>query len=317
MKKLIALSLFSLLPLAATVHAETIAVPSQFDPRTRYVNYNPMQVYKITGYYGYFTRIEFSKDEKDLKVAMGDEEAWKHVAVGNNLLIKPTAPEANTNMVVITSDRSYNFVLNSSAKEPSGDTINTAHIVPNANSEKSMPNPSTAQQYLIVFRYPNAEAAAKRDAKQKERDAAIAKAKAEEAQMQAAMEKFKVRHSLKMANNTVVNTDYFACGDVKIQPEAIYDNSKFTYIKFPASATIPSFFIEDARNGETLVNYNVEDDWVIIHRIFKTLILRDGKSVGCIVNGSEKTTRTDTGTLSPTVTREIIVKPENNQGENK
>lgn len=272
--------------------AEMLAEPSRYDPRTRTVAYHPMQVYAIHGYYGYFTRIEFAHEETDLKVALGDEDAWQYVTVDNNLLIKPTAAQPETNMVVISAKRSYNFIL-------------SAEILPEAGKKSAAPNGKN-QQFLVVFHYPREaaqRAATEQAAKQREY---IERNRKEREELAKALEKYKLAKHLKDADNAVVNTDYFGCGAHETLPIAAYDNNQFTYLKFSAGTAIPSFFVRNSLGHESLVNYNVEKDWVVIHRTFDELTLRNGKYTACLVNAERKTQRTKTGTISPNVTRRLI-----------
>ncbi len=73
--------------------------------------YNPHDVFKYTGYYGYQANIEFASDEQIESVSMGDSTAWQIIPSGNRMFIKPIDHEATTNMTVITNKRTYYFEL--------------------------------------------------------------------------------------------------------------------------------------------------------------------------------------------------------------
>ena len=88
-------------------------------------------------------------------------------------------------------------------------------------------------------------------------------------------------------------------------PVAAYDNHQFTFLKFPAGSEIPSLYVVDAYGDESLINYNVENDWIVIQRTAKEMVLRNGKFVGCLINANRATTRTDSGTVSPQVQRKL------------
>jgi type IV secretion system protein VirB9 len=65
-------------------------------------------------------------------------------------------------------------------------------------------------------------------------------------------------------------------------------------------------FVRNDDDSESLLNFNVEDGDVIIHRVARRFIVRRGKLVGCIVNkgfaGSGE--RLESGTVAPGVQRE-------------
>ncbi|MGI4775538.1 MAG: P-type conjugative transfer protein VirB9 [Janthinobacterium lividum] len=85
--------------------------PTPIDSRIRVMVYNPDDVFKYVGYYGYQASIEFSKSEEILSISMGDTTAWQIVPSGNRIFIKPMEHDATTNMTLITSKRTYFFEL--------------------------------------------------------------------------------------------------------------------------------------------------------------------------------------------------------------
>jgi type IV secretion system protein VirB9 len=85
--------------------------PTPIDQRIKLMVYNPHDVFKYTGYYGYQANIEFASDESIDSVSMGDSTAWQIVPSGNRMFIKPIEKDATTNMTVITNKRTYYFEL--------------------------------------------------------------------------------------------------------------------------------------------------------------------------------------------------------------
>ena len=73
--------------------------------------YNPNDVYRYVGHYGYQGFIEFGEGEEVSTVTMGDSSLWLFEHLGNRLFLKPVAKDASTNMTVITGDRIYHFEL--------------------------------------------------------------------------------------------------------------------------------------------------------------------------------------------------------------
>ncbi len=106
------------------------------------------------------------------------------------------------------------------------------------------------------------------------------------------------------------NLDYWYCGDPGLQPVGASDDGVHTRLRFAPSAEIPAIFAKSDDGTESLLNFSVDGPDIVIHRLARHLILRRGKSVGCVTNkgfiGAGE--RSGTGTVSPHVhrrTREI------------
>lgn len=106
----------SLCFLGTFAHAAKLPTPLMTDKRVKQVAYDPNQVYEIVGTYNYQTSLEFEADEMVKVVALGDTIAWQTIPFRNRLFLKPVEPNANTNLTVITSKRTYYFQLGSSMK---------------------------------------------------------------------------------------------------------------------------------------------------------------------------------------------------------
>lgn len=85
--------------------------PTPIDSRIRVMIYNPDDVFKFTGYYGYQATIELSKEEEIISISMGDTTGWQIVPSGHRIFIKPMEHDATTNMTLITNKRTYFFEL--------------------------------------------------------------------------------------------------------------------------------------------------------------------------------------------------------------
>jgi len=105
------LILITLLLSANTSFAIREARPTPIDSRIRVMVYNPHDVFKFTGYYGYQASIELAKDEEIISISMGDTTAWQIVPAGYRIFIKPMEQDATTNMTLITNKRTYFFEL--------------------------------------------------------------------------------------------------------------------------------------------------------------------------------------------------------------
>lgn len=275
------LLLAMLLAGAVGVHAAEIPHPGTADPRITWVNYNPAQVYRIVGAFRSATQVLFGADEEIAHVALGDTISWEVAPAGNILFIKPRERAGPTNLIVTTRRqgevRNYQFELQARAGGISARTPNTF--------------------FQVRFRYPEEEARiAARD----------------QAQKLAALEKGVVRLALDHGVITGPrNMAYTVQGASALQPSEISDNGQFTVMRFPNRQEIPAIFVVAPDGSESLVPFDVRDDFVVIHQIAKQFRLRRGKIVLCIYNDGPRTYGVDhhTDTASPEVDRIMKQEP--------
>jgi type IV secretion system protein VirB9 len=103
----------------------------------------------------------------------------------------------------------------------------------------------------------------------------------------------------------VRNYDYWYCGDVSLKPVAAWDDGVQTTLVFGAHTELPAVFALNEDGSESLVNFGVRADRVVVQRVARRLIVRRGKLTGCIVDrafagGGE---RLSSGTIAPNVRR--------------
>jgi type IV secretion system protein VirB9 len=269
----------SLIAMLNVAHSEIVPSKGRYDARVRVVNYNPEDVVHVKTYFGVSTHIKFGDGEEITHVAAGDSLAWKIVPAENHLFIKPQAEQGDTNVTVITTKRDYQFVL-TVAKHDEKDT--------KAWTDKNL-------IYSLKFKYPD--------------DERLAKAQAVDAEI-------KKQEEIK-ANNIVLghrytkNFNYLFRGDASVSPTKAYDDGQFTFLTFGNNADLPAIYEEDSAGDESLINISVQDgNTVVVHKIVKNLILRKGKKVGGVLNGSFDylvLRENKTGTASNTVDRVLKV----------
>lgn len=126
--------------------------PTAIDSRLRVIVYNPHDVFKFTGYYGYQASIDFAKDETIQSVSMGDSTSWQIVPSGFRMFIKPIEDDATTNMTVITNKRVYYFELYAEEAADIRDpnmVFNVKFIYPDEDiSDEYTPNKSMSEPDL-------------------------------------------------------------------------------------------------------------------------------------------------------------------------
>lgn len=262
----------TLFPQAA--HASDTPIPGSKDARVRNVNYDPDQVVTIVGSFRHAIEIQFGPGETVTQAALGDTVSWQIAPVGNILFLKPRERAAGTNLIVVTN---------------AGGTPRTYHF--------NLSLGTGQQMYGVRFRYPR-----------EERAMAALQLQVAQAQAARAVETTVAQTAL---DHAVIegarNMNYTVQGDSSLQPTEISDNGEFTVMRYPGHADIPSIFAVDVDGTETIVPYDVREDFVVIHAVYRQIRLRRGTSVLCIYN--EAPLRNDrgdrTGTVSNVVERKV------------
>ena len=134
-KLLISIVIFCIIPSVLAIRESR---PTPIDSRIRVMVYNPDDVFKFTGYYGYQASIELASTEEIVSISMGDTTSWQIVPAGHRIFIKPMEPEATTNLTLITNKRTYFFELyaeeTTDIRDP-GMVFNVKFIYPDEEDE--------------------------------------------------------------------------------------------------------------------------------------------------------------------------------------
>jgi type IV secretion system protein VirB9 len=238
----------SILVLATNAsRAEEVPPRGLVDSRVRVVAYDPEQVVKLKGYVGYQIHFQFADGESFVNLAAGDNKALDVGYEGNHLVLKPLAEKVATNITVITTRHVYQFDYSASATRPDPDRDDVI--------------------YSLRFIYPAEEAKRAARALEEERtNVALA--------------------SAQVSSARVLNANYWGCGSGAIRPIRAVDDGVQTRLKFSAHAEFPTMYVKNDDDTESLVNFTVEDDEVVIHRVARGFVLRRGKLVACLQNRS-------------------------------
>ena len=84
------------------------------------------------------------------------------------------------------------------------------------------------------------------------------------------------------AKPQVMNTQYSiaeGAGSQDIVPTLVFDDGRFTYLRFPGNREVPAVFHVLGDGSETLVNARMEDDLLVVDRVSRRLMLRAGSAV--------------------------------------
>ena len=290
----------------ASICSGAAAAGQSADPRLREEVYDPTRVVTVPVRRGVVTLVVLAGDESILEVAAGlggdclkAESAWCVAAQpgGHHFFVKPKSSAAAANTLAVVTDRrahSFRFVV--LADDDPG--------VPVFKLVVKAPSPAMA----AVRNQPPAVAP----------PAVIPAVPLDEPPHQLVAERLQ-------AKPQVVNTEYsFAEGKASqdIVPSLVFDDGRFTYLRFSGNREVPAVFHVLGDGSETVVNARMEGDLLVVDRVSRRLMLRAGSAVvalwneafdldgkpplnGVTVDGVRRVLRADAGaTASDPQTRE-------------
>lgn len=227
------------------------------DNRIRSLTYNENEVYRITANFGYMVNIEFAADENIETVSAGDTVSWQFVPTGRRLFIKPVMNDAQTNLTVITSKRVYTFDLN--AKNPEKDA-------------------RWKLTYLVRFTYPGQDYL---------QVGTVGRPAGSNATPATPAARITGTNRARTAND--FNFQYKVVAGKngeEISPTFVFDDGEFTFFQFAdkRKKELPAIFIVDNDSNESVVNYRIEGNYMVVERLGSRYTLRSGEGVVCVTN---------------------------------
>jgi type IV secretion system protein VirB9 len=101
------------------------------------------------------------------------------------------------------------------------------------------------------------------------------------------------------------NADYWYCGGPQLQPVKAWDDGVRTHLQFNPRVEMPAVFVHNDDGSESLLNFSIEENDVVIQRVARQFVVRRGRLVGCIVNRGYAGigVTLGSGTVSPRVQR--------------
>ncbi|MCD8525377.1 MAG: TrbG/VirB9 family P-type conjugative transfer protein [Gammaproteobacteria bacterium] len=241
----LSISIIAGIVLSQGVFAEIKPKDTLTDERIKQVEFQKNNVVTIVGKPFVSTQIIFGEDESILDVQGGDEAGWTvHIdkTLPNILTIKPTLFDSNTNLAVVTNDKSnekriYHF-----------------HLLMGAANQAN----NTKATYAIEFMYPDKE-----------------KAKLEATLNFLQRQKESILNASKKPSD--YHWDYSFNGNKTIMPLHVFDDGQFTYLQLRPHQTVPSVFAVDNKEGEeSVVNTRIEGDYLVIQQTAPQFTLREG-----------------------------------------
>ena len=95
------------------------------------------------------------------------------------------------------------------------------------------------------------------------------------------------------------NLDYKMSGSKNLQPLHVFDDGQFTYFEFDSHRELPAIFVVGSDGKESLVNYRVEGQYVVVERLGDFYTMRIGKETATamkervLAKGSSREEATD------------------------
>ncbi|MDP2406259.1 MAG: TrbG/VirB9 family P-type conjugative transfer protein [Hydrogenophaga sp.] len=261
-----ALMLLIACALSSSLFAQTQTKPT--DPRLRDVVYDPLAVVTVPVKRGMVTLVVFDPDEVITEVAVGQggdcskaDAVWCVAAQpgGRTLFVKAkSGADAPNNLAVVTDRRTHalRFVV-----LPDNDRQQPVYRLSVKAPRQTKPASRLTQQDLAAL-------------------AALPPIPSPPTPQQLVAERLQ-------ANPTVMNTQYSLAegdGSQDIVPTLVYDDGRFTYLRFPGNREVPAVFHVLGDGSETLVNARMEDEQLVVDRVSRRMMLRAGTAVVGIWN---------------------------------
>jgi type IV secretion system protein VirB9 len=236
------------------------------DPRLREVFYDANEVVTVPVKRGVVTLVVLDADESILEVAAGlggdcskADAAWCIAAQagGRHLFVKPkSSARAANNLAVVTDRRTH--ALRFVVLEEGDSRAAVYRLV-----IKGPPVPSTPPGLAL------------RNEAWPPELPAIPPAPVLPSPHQVVAERLQ-------AKPQVLNTNYSVAegqASEDIVPTLVFDDGRFTYLRFPGNREVPAVFHVLGDGSETLLNARMEDDLLVVDRVSRRLMLRAGSAV--------------------------------------
>ena len=239
------------------VHAATQPRCLSTDHRVCTLTYDANQVYEVTGVYGYATTIEFAPGEKIENKAIGDSIAWEVKRFKNHVVLKPTEPNARTNLTITTNRHVYYFRL-SSAKDAAHVTFGVRFVYPDSGDDGWSNVPDTSAS----SRAGSAES-----------------------------------NSSELEPRVVNRNYVVSGNEAQYGLQRVFDDGQFTFFLTDANKPKPSIYVVGSDGTEQLVNTRRQGPYLVVEQMADRFTLRDGSDKTLCVRRSTVTAQGSDGTL--------------------
>lgn len=234
------------------------------DPRLREVVYDPRAVVTVPIKRGVVTLVLLDPDEAITEVAAGlggdcgkPESAWCIVAQpgGRTVFVKAkSGASAPNNLAVVTDRRSHAFRFQVLADQDP--KLPVYRLSVRAPKLRTLAPPPLAVQPLPPV-------------------AALPILPPQPTPQELISERLQAKPQVLNSAYSLVEGQ----GAADIVPTLVFDDGRFTYLRFPGNREVPAVFHVLGDGSETLVNSRMEDDLLVVDRVSRRLMLRAGAAV--------------------------------------
>lgn len=238
---------------AAPAAAELVpGTPVRGDARLIQYPYDEDNTYLVLAKPKAVTHLRFAANETIRSVAAGDTANWELTPTKDrrNMFVKPKFEGDETSMTVLTDQRVYQFVLRSTGE-----------------GKKWHQRVSWVYGTELLLSLPEADAPSPEAAARPEapvRLATVGEAPPS-AGAPAGIHPDKLRFG------------YGISGDAPFRPLVVFDDGRFTYFKLPPNVQeLPALFAIADGSDYSLVNFEVQGEYIVAHRLLPAAILKLG-----------------------------------------
>jgi type IV secretion system protein VirB9 len=234
------------------------------DPRLLQVAYNPAGVLTVPVKRGIVTLVVLGHDEAITEVASGigadctrPEAAWCVAAQpgGRTIFVKPkTSASVGNNLAVVTDRRIHTFrfdlLADNDPRPPVYRLVVTVPAVPRPVQHSAPSRLALLDVPMVPLPDPIAPE-------------------------QVVAERLQAKPNM-------LNMQYSLAAGAKsedIVPTLVFDDGRFTYLRFPGNREVPAIFDVLGDGSEALANTRMEDDLLVVDRVSRRLMLRAGNAV--------------------------------------
>lgn len=240
--------------------AEMVATPLRGDSRLVEFIFDKDNTFLVLTKPRAVTHVQFAPDEVIVSIAAGDTSTWQFTRTknGRHLFVKPTYEDAETSLTVLTTKRSYQFVLRSTGdgkkwyQRVSWLYNNDLELAVDEDPEGQTQVPMTASAQGNPVALAASPAAASVDPE-------------------------------------TLRFGYEVTGNAPFRPRVVFDDGRFTYFKMPQQLQeLPALFAVIEDKDYSLVNFEVKGDYLVAQRLLTTAVLKLGKAEVRVIKAAPK-----------------------------
>lgn len=244
-----------------------LAVPAAAaanDPRIREAAYDAKAVTLLHGCAGYQSTVAFAPGEQIENIALGNASLWQAVPNRRSdlLFLKPVVHNGRTNMTVVTDRHRYAFDL--VARDDV--SCRMGRII-----------------YDLQFTYPNEPAPVLTLA----------------AAAPTTPPSPPPPPDTDLPAPAARNLAYSFTGDASNVPMRVFDDGHSTWLRWADGVSAPAIYALGSDKGETLLNYTVKGDYMVVDGVSPAFVLRSGKAVAVLYNDAYQQPKLDADAPQP------------------